>query len=217
LSSPDVSRLTARARPPRALTAGAGTFEAEREEGRVAVAALLLWLGTAAVGSYLLLTGIRAGNAESTAAEPEPVTAEQPAPAAVPPAAAAPARPVRDKDRFDPPSLQRAKSEPLPGLRDLAEFAHPALAVTGFAFWLCYVLSRDRLFAMIGFGILLGAICAGLSWFAVNNRAARRAAAGAGPAKPGPAPLAFAPRLVALHAAGAVLTVLFATLIAARA
>ena len=171
----------------------------------MAIAALLLWLCTAAVGSYLLLTAIRSADAKSPAPEP----------AAEPSPAAAPARPARDKDRWDPPSLQRAKSEPVPGLRDLAEFAHPALAITGFAFWLCYVLSRDRVFAVIGLGILLGAICAGLSWFAVNNRAARRAAAG-GRAGSGVAPLAFPSRLVALHAAGAVLTVLFAVLIAAR-
>jgi hypothetical protein len=184
----------------------------------VAIAALLLWLGTAAVGSYLLLSLLRASSARSPAAEQAPVAVEQQASAAVSAAAAtaAPARPARDKDRWDPPSLQRAKSEPLPGLRDLAEFAHPALAVTGLAFWLCYVISRDRLFAVIGLGILLGAICAGLSWFAVNHRAARRAAAGAGPARPGAAPLAVSSRLIALHAAGAVLTVLFAVLVAAR-
>jgi hypothetical protein len=208
----------------------------------MAIAALLLWLCTAAVGSYLLLTAIRSTDAESPtqeptqepAEEPTPVAAERPTPvAASAQAAAAPARPTRparDKDRWDPPSLQRAKSEPLPGLRDLAEFAHPALAITGFAFWLCYVLSRDRVFAVIGLGILLGAICAGLSWFAVNNRAARRAAAGGGAgsgragsgragsggAGSGGAPPAFSTRLVALHAAGAVLTVLFAVLIAAR-
>jgi hypothetical protein len=183
----------------------------------VAIAALLLWLCTAAVGSYLLLTAVRSAGAESPAQEQAPA-AGQPASAPVSAAAAtaaAPARPARDKDRWDPPSLQRAKSEPLPGLRDLAEFAHPALAITGLAFWLCYVLSRDRLFAVIGLGILLGAICAGLSWFAVNNRAARRAAAG-GQAGSGAAPLAFSSRMVALHAAGAVLTVLFAVLIAAR-
>jgi hypothetical protein len=199
----------------------------------LAIAALLFWLCTAAVGSYLLVTGARAADAGRTAEEPAPVAAEQPTAAtaaaqAVPAEVGAaeavaaevvatvperPARPVRDKDRFDPPSLQRAKSEPLPGLRDLAEFTHPALAITGFAFWLFYVISRDRLFAMIGLGVLLGAICAGLSWFAVNTRAAKRAAAGR-PAGSGAAPLAFPPRLVALHAAGAVLTVLFAILIA---
>jgi len=217
----------------------------------VAIAALVLWLCTAAVGSYLLLIGVRSANAKSPAQEPVAVAAERhaadgqaaasaqtpaaasaqtpaavsaqtpaavsaqtPAAVSAQAAAAAPARPARDKDRWDPPSLQRAKSEPLPGLRDLAEFAHPALAITGFAFWLCYVLSRDRVFAVIGLGILLGAICAGLSWFTVNKRAARRAASGR--AGSGAVPLAFPPRLVALHAAGAVLTVLFAVLIAVR-
>ena len=195
------------------------------------IVALLLWMCTAAVGSYLLLTAVRSADSadeESTAPEPVAVAAERPAagsqaaasaqaPAPAQAPAAAPPRPVRAKDRFDPPSLQRAKSEPLPGLRDLAEFAHPALAIIGLAFWFGYVLSHERLFGVIGLGILLGAICAGLSWFTVNNRAARRAAAGDGPAKPGTAPLTFSPRLIALHAAGAVLTVLFTALIVARA
>ena len=39
-----------------------------------------------------------------------------------------------------------------------------------------YVISRDRIMLAIGLGILLGAICAGLSWFTVNRRAANRAA-----------------------------------------
>ena len=201
------------------------------------IAALVLWMCTAAAGSYLLLTAVRSADSadeESTAPEPVAIAAERPAaggqaaasgqapaaaqaPAPAQAPAAAPARPRRDKDRFDPPSLQRAKSEPLPGLRDLAEFAHPALAIIGLAFWFGYVLSHERVFAVIGLGILLGAICAGLSWFAVNNRAARRAAAGEGPAEPGTAPLTFSPRLIALHAAGAVLTVLFTALIVARA
>jgi hypothetical protein len=203
----------------------------------VAVAALLLWLGTAAVGAYLLVTSVHSANAapEPGEAEPEPeksviVPAEQaasastdPAPATAPPAEAlvhgqSRPRPARAKDRFDPPSLQRAKSEPLPGLRELAEFAHPALALIGLGVWLGYVVGRDRVFAAIGLGILLGAIGAGLSWFTVNTRAARRAAAtaGAGDPRPGSAPLSPAPRLLILHAAGAALTLLFAVLIAVR-
>jgi hypothetical protein len=195
----------------------------------VAVAALLLWLCTAAVGSYLLATSVRSGNTDS--APPAPgesvqVPAEHAAAAGTDLVSAtafpapAPERPARAKDRFDPPSLQRAKSEPLPGLKELAEFAHPALAMIGFGFWLGYVVSRDRLFAAIGLGILLGAICAGLSWYAVNTRARKRAAGdaagGHGPGKPGPAPLAPARRLLILHAAGAILTVLFVALSAAR-
>jgi hypothetical protein len=106
----------------------------------------------------------------------------------------------------------------MPGLRELAEFAHPALAMIGIGVWLGYVVSRDRVFAVIGLGILLGAICAGLSWFTANTRAARRAAANAdsGDAHPGSAPLSPAPRLLILHAAGAALTLLFAVLIAVR-
>jgi hypothetical protein len=179
----------------------------------VAVAALLLWLGTAAVGSYLLVTSVRSGRAEPAPEEPVPVRVPE-----------RPTRPARAKDIFDPPSLQRAKSEPLPGLRTLAEFAHPALAMIGVGFWLGYVVSRDRVFAVIGLGVLLGAICAGLSWFTANTRTVRRAAAadaaGAGPrgpVAPGPAPLSASPRLLLLHALGAALTLLFAVLIAVRA
>jgi hypothetical protein len=193
----------------------------------VAVAALLLWLATAAVGSYLLLTAVRSGAAEPDPDEPAAVPAEPAAtspadpadpagqPAPVP--AGQPAR--RVKDPFAPPSLRRAQSAPMPGLRELAEFAHPALAMIGVGFWLGYVVSRDRVFAVIGLGVLLGAICAGVSWFAANTRAARRAkATGAGPGgAAGRAPLAAAPRLLLLHAAGATLTLLFAVLIAVRA
>ena len=204
----------------------------------MAVAALLLWLCTAAVGSYLLATSVRSGNTDP--APPAPgesvqVTAEHAAAAGPDPASAtafpvpAPERPVRAKDRFDPPSLQRAKSEPMPGLKELAEFAHPALAMIGIGFWLGYVVSRDRLFAVIGLGILLGAICAGLSWFTVNTRAARRAAnansgtdsstgtTGTGATGTGDSrtrPLSPAPRLLILHGIGAALTLLFAVLIA---
>jgi hypothetical protein len=84
------------------------------------------------------------------------------------------------------------------------------------------VVSRDRLFAAIGLGILLGAVCAGLSWFTVNSRARRRAASAASdggesaPPAPSTAPLLSSPRLLVLHAVGAALTVLFVALITAR-
>ena len=193
----------------------------------MAVAALLLWLGTAGVGSYLLLGAIHSASAASgtEAAPPVPVPAEQHAAAGsrVPP-------PLRAKDRYDPPSLRRSKADSLPGLRDLAEFAHPALAFIGVGFWLGYVVSRDRLFAAIGLGILLGAICAGVTWYAVNTRARRRAAAspdedsdkdregsaGSPPPAPGSAPLAPPARLLVLHAAGAALTLLIVALVAAH-
>ena len=211
----------------------------------MAVAALLLWLCTAAIGSYLLVTAVHAGNTGPGPEESAPVPAGQPAAARTVPAAsaasvgpAAPASPAKltrnDRDLFAPASLRQARSEPLPGLKDLAEFAHPALALIGIGFWLGYVVSRDRLFAVIGLGILLGAICAGLSWFTVNTRAARRAAnansgtdsstgttgtgttgmGDSGTGDSGTHPLSPAPRLLILHGIGAALTLLFAVLIA---
>jgi hypothetical protein len=181
----------------------------------VAIAAMLFWMCTAAVGAYLLMSRVRPADAGAEPApQPEPVAAQaapgtagaagtaQPAPAAATP------KPRRAKDRFDPPSLARAKAEPIPGLRALAEFAHPALAVIGLSFWILYVLSRDRVFAAIGLGIAAGAICAGLSWFTANRRAV---AAGRRDA------LSLSPRLLILHGVGAVLTLLFAALIVARA
>jgi hypothetical protein len=178
----------------------------------VAVAALLLWLCTAAVGSYLLVTAAHSGNEEREPVEPVSV----PAPAVSVPGR----RKTRDeRDIFAPPSLQRARSEPLPGLKDLAEFAHPALAMIGIGFWLGYLVSHHRLFAVIGLGILLGAICAGVSLFTVNTRAARRVAAAEAEsgAPPGTGPLTASPLVLTVHAIGATLTLLFAVLIAVRA
>lgn len=193
------------------------------------IAALVLWMCTIAVGSYLLVTAARSVSTDSAPeSESVPVPAGRPAAAisasddqapATSTPAPEPAKPARD--RFDPPSLQRAKSEPLPGLKDLAEFTHPALAIIGFAFWLGYVISRDRLFAAIGLGLLLGAICAGVSLFTVNTRAARRAAAdgsGSGPGSEnaGATLFSYSPRVLILHAAGAILTLLLTALVAAR-
>ena len=196
----------------------------------MAVAALLLWLFTAAIGAYLLVTAIHAGNVEREPEEPVPVSAEalaravaaasrHPAKGRGAPPEAQPRLSRNERDIFAPASLRQARSEPLPGLKDLAEFTHPALAMIGIGFWLGYVVSRDRLFAVIGLGILLGAICAGVSLFTVNTRAARRAAAGAdsAPPAPGTAPLTASPLVLILHAAGATLTLLFAVLIAVRA
>jgi hypothetical protein len=195
----------------------------------VAVAALLLWLCTAAVGGYLLVTAAHSGNTVAEPEEAEPVTvpsgragsAEADATAT---SAFGTRRPTRDDILFAPESLQRSRSETLPSLKDYAEFAHPALAMIGIGFWLGYVVSRDRLFAMIGLGILLGAICAGVSLFTVNTRAARRAAAAqaeaeaeVGEAVAGVAPLTAPPVVLILHAIGATLTLLFALLIAFHA
>ena len=172
----------------------------------MAIAALLLWMCTAAAGAYLLATSLRSTESDRAPQSSGADRVPQTAPAAKAAAAAPPAKPVRDRDRFDPPSLARAKSESIPGMRALAEFAHPALAIIGLGFWLAYVLTHYRAFAAIGFGVLLGAICAGVSWFAANARAARARKDALSPS----------PRLLMLHAVGAAVTLLIATLIIAR-
>jgi hypothetical protein len=183
----------------------------------VAIAALVVWMCTVGVGTYLLATASRYGTSESAPAEPVSVPA-----AAASTAADAPGAPARVKDPFAPPSLQRERSESIPLLRSLVEFAHPALGMIGVGFWLGYVVSRDRLFLAIGLGIMLGAIAAGVSWFTVNRRGVKRAAAAEAAGQPGAedprfAPQTFSPHVLVLHGAGAVLTLLIAVLITVRA
>ena len=106
-------------------------------------------------------------------------------------------------------------------MKELAEFAHPALAIIGLGFWVGYVVSRDRIMLAIGLGILLGAICAGVSWFTVNTRAAKRAVANDADEDSGAedlrtAPLSFTPLVLILHTVGAALTLLFVVLIVAH-
>ena len=197
----------------------------------MAIAALALWISTVAIGTYLLATAARIGKTESAPSEPTesapsepvPVSAGQTGASSANPAAAAPMTPLAERlrvnkdDRYAPPSLRAERSEPLPGMKELAEFAHPALALIGLAFWIGYVISRDRIMLAIGLGILLGAICAGLSWFTVNTRAAKRAVAdGTGTEDLRTAPLSFTPLVLILHTAGAALTLLFVVLIVAH-
>jgi hypothetical protein len=185
----------------------------------VAIAALVLWICTVAVGAYLLATARRYGNTEAAPSESVSVSAGQPS--ASPAGAPAPATPARVKDPFAPPSLQRERSESLPLMRALVEFAHPALGMTGFGFWFGYLVSRDRIFLAISLGVLLGTICAGLTWFTVNSRAVKRVAAAEAAGQPGLedprfAPHTYSPRVLILHGAGATLTLLIAVLITAR-
>jgi hypothetical protein len=184
----------------------------------VSIAALVLWICTVAVGAYLLATARRYGNTEATRSDPVSVSAGQPA--GSPAGAPAPA-PARVKDPFAPPSLQRERSESLPLMRALVEFAHPALGMTGFGFWFGYLVSRDRIFLLISLGILLGTICAGLTWFTANSRAVKRVAAAEAAGQPGLedprfAPHTYSPRVLILHGTGAALTLLIAALITAR-
>jgi hypothetical protein len=188
----------------------------------VAIAALVLWMCTIGAGTYLLATASRYATTEPAPSEPVSVPADAASPAAaVMGKVPAPEKPARVRDPFAPPSLQRERSESLPLMRALVEFAHPALGMTGFGFWFGYLVSRDRLFLAISLGVLLGAIAAGVTWFTANTRAAKRAAAAQAAGEPGVedprfAPHAFSPRVLVVHGVGAALTLLIAALITVR-
>jgi hypothetical protein len=121
-----------------------------RREIPVAIAALVLWVLTAAAGLGLLM----AGGAAKRAAAPQ--------------AAPVPAPPVRV------PPIPRVKVHATPGEHPLLEFSHPLLGLVGLGFWFVYVGTRHAPLAWASFGVLVAAIAAGLSWLARNTLAARR-------------------------------------------
>ena len=136
-------------------------------------------------------------------------------PSAAGPSAAAPAKSARAarrderravRDRWDPPSLAKSKSEPMmPQFRSLVEFTHPACGITGLAFWLGFTLVHSRPLGWIAFGLVAVTACVGLAWFTANVRAARRR----DPAEPAPS---FNGRVIALHGAAAAVTLSLAAL-----
>jgi hypothetical protein len=174
----------------------------------MAISVLVLWLLTACAGARLLFTS-GLGGQRQPAAVPERVP--EPAAVSATPAAAS-RREIRraERRRYDPPALTRARNEPMPGLRDLAEFAHPALGITGLACWLGYSMVHNRVLAWIAFGLAVGTASLGLTWFTMNVRAARRRGVhGTGPV--------FSPRLILIHGSAAGLTFALAALTALTA
>jgi hypothetical protein len=154
------------------------------------MAALVLWVLTAGAGVSLLA----AGNASRRTAA----------------GAAAPARsaavPLTDDGR--PPPVPRAKVVAPPGEHPLLEFSHPALALTGFGFWLAFVLVHYRSLAWISVGVLVVTLGAGLGWLISNTLASGRRKGAA---------RAFPPRLIVIHglAATAVLALTVLTALSA--
>jgi hypothetical protein len=167
----------------------------------VAILVLVLWLFTAGAGFSVLLSSNLKRDRSTPSAQLAPAPARTPGP----PASQQDAKRSR-REQFDPPSLVAARTAPvLPGARALLEFTHPACGIIGLACWLGFSLVHARLLGWIGFGLAAVTACAGLTWFAVNLRAARRQAPGV------PAP-SFHGRLVALHGAAAAFTVVLAAL-----
>ena len=171
----------------------------------MAIGALLLWVFTAAAGFYLLVTSNLRRD------EPVPVPVAEPV-NAMPTSTGLSRQEIKRAyhEQFDPPSLVAARSAPVvPGSRALLEFAHPACAITGLAFWLGFTLVHNRALGWIAVGLVAATASAGLTWFTANARAASLQAAKKDRDEPAPS---FNRRLVALHGAGAALTVVLVAL-----
>jgi hypothetical protein len=198
----------------------------------VAILVLVLWLFTAGAGFSVLISSNLKRDRPAPPAQLAPAAARTPGPSAptapsTPAASPSPSASQREakrarRERFDPPSLVAARNAPvIPGARALLEFTHPAFGIIGLAFWLGFSLVHARLLGWIGFGLAVVTACAGLTWFTVNVRAARRHAQNAPrnerphdePSQDVPAP-SFRGRLVALHGGGAALTLVLAALTA---
>jgi hypothetical protein len=147
----------------------------------LAIGVLILWLLTAAVGITLL----RAGGAARRRRAAE--ISLQAQPASVPVRIGAIPLTADGK----PPPVPHVRVVTPPGEHPLLEFMHPALAVTGLAFWSMFTFVHYRPLAWIAIGILLVTIGVGLGWQALNRLAAGRKPASA---------WAFPPRLLLLHA-----------------
>jgi hypothetical protein len=171
----------------------------------VAIAALVVWVLTAALGATLLIT--RQAGPPAPAPVPEPAA---PVPATTaPPAITAP--PVTGLAELPP--IPRVRVHTPAGEHPLLEFSHPALGLVGLGLWFIFVGTHYHPLAWVAFGVLVVTIAAGLRWFIGHARAARRAATQAG----GPPARRGVPRLALVHGLAASTTFLLAVLTALAA
>jgi hypothetical protein len=172
---------------------------------------MVIWALTAGIGIYLLAVGISAQRAAAFARARAAAASQPPTgPAGGTADGTGAARPVVGAQALTAVlGSGPAPAAPVDG-SPLLEFSHPALALLGLTFWIFFVMTGDRLFAWIAFGVVLATIAAGLSWELSRRRTARsRAAAGTAQAG-GPDGEAGGPRfpahLVLAHGAAAVCT-----------
>ena len=218
------------------------------------IAGMVVWVLTVGIGIYLLAAGIAAqrqsagGGAVPREDQPADVGTGL-APVGGGPGALAPAADgatVVGAAALTSGALGRgaAAGGPRGGSRaegsPLLEFTHPMLALTGLVFWIFFVMTDDRLFAWIAFGVVVVTVLAGLSWVLMTRRSARQRAAaddaeprtaerrdrlpavsGPEPAASGPEPAAPGPRfpahLVMVHGLAAACTFALVVIAAATA
>lgn len=141
----------------------------------MAIAALVVWLLTAAAGMTMLIHGslarrdTAAATPQDAPAQPVPTHAQAPAPAAVPVPGAG------RGPAGEMPAIPRVKVHAAPGEHPLLEFFHPTLGLLGLGLWFIYLGTHHRPLAWVAFGVLVLTVTAGLSWLARSARAARAA------------------------------------------
>jgi hypothetical protein len=162
----------------------------------LAIAALVLWLCTAAAGVTLL----RAGTTRRRA------PASQPTAPAAEPLVRIGAVPLTPEGK--PPRGPPARVSTPAGEHPLLEFSHPALATAGVACWLMFTFVHYRPFAWISFAILVTTLLVGISWYARNRQAVLSEQRGG---------WTFPPRLIALHGTAAALSIILTVVTALAA
>jgi hypothetical protein len=161
------------------------------------IAAMLLWMVTAAAGVSLLAARRPARGSGAPAADPAP--AEAPAAAAVrAPAGVPPAASAALAAGAKVPPISHTRITTQPGEHPLLEFMHPALGLLGLGCWIAFVITRFRPFAWIALGVIVVTIAAGMIWYAASARAAR------------PARAHLPARRLAIHGGGAAVTLALA-------
>jgi hypothetical protein len=200
----------------------------------VAIVVLALWIAAAVAGVTLLRAGGAARRAAaSVPAESVQAVSDQAVSVAAVPLRAVPLKAVSaakagvrigavplTADGKPPPGPHVRVRSPA-GEHPLLEFCHPALAATGIACWLMFVLVHYRPFAWIAFAILLVTMAVGLAWLAATRRAGKAHVANHGGAIKGAygAGLSwtFPPRLIALHGLAVTLAIALTVLTAISA
>ena len=175
----------------------------------MAIFVLVLWLATVGLGVALLRAG---GAARVAAAQVDAARlAAAPRPATDPQFAAVPARigalPMTAEGK--PPRGPHVRVVTPAGEHPLLEFAHPALAIVGLAFWAMFTFVHYRPMAWIALAVIVVTIGLGLGWLIRSGRARVASAPGR----------RFPSRLAGLHGLAASLTILvglLAALVASR-
>jgi hypothetical protein len=207
----------------------------------VAIVVLALWIAAAVAGVTLLRAGgaarraaasvpadsaaaVSAGAVSAGAVSAGAVSAGAVSAGAV---SAGAASPVKTGVRIGAvPMTAEGKPPPGPHVRvvspagehPLLEFCHPALAVTGIACWLMFVLVHYRPFAWIAFGILVATMAVGLAWLVSTRGTVKHGAVNHGAVDPeAGARWTFPPRLVALHGLAVALAIALTVLTAISA